>query len=130
MFILTNSDINIENFKIDINNAIKNLNISANIYYNKWIIDVSNYYTTLTPPKGHNPAPETNVNYSGYLFQRRRSKLLNNFKSIFFKFVNGELQRNDENFLTYDEMSFLLLQPEIKQLFYKYSIIIPYYGRP
>ena len=116
MFILT-SDINTENFKFDIDNAIKNLNISANIYYNKWTVDVSN---------GCNPAPEANLNYSGYLFQRRRSKLLNNFKSIFFKFVNGELQRN-ENFLTHDEMSFLLRQPEIKQLFFKYSIIIPHY---
>lgn len=116
MFIITNS-INIENFKIDIDNVIKNLNISTNIYYNKWIVDVSNY---------RNPAPETNLNYSGYLFQRRRSKLLNDFKSIFFKFVNGELQQN-EIFLTYDEMSFLLLQPEIKQLFYTYSIIP--YGR-
>jgi hypothetical protein len=115
MFILTNP-VNIENFKIDIDNAIKNLNISANMYYNKWIVDVSNYI---------NPAPEKNINFSGYLFQKRRSKLLNNFKSIFFKFVNGTLKKN-EKFLTYDEISFLLFQPEIKQLFYKYSIIIPH----
>ncbi|MGL5961899.1 MAG: hypothetical protein ACRCZ0_08085 [Cetobacterium sp.] len=125
MFIIT-SDINTENFKIDIDNAIKNLNISANMYYNKWTVDVSNYINYSNPPKGRNPAPEANLNYSGYLFQRRRSKLLNNFKYIFFKFVNGDLQQN-ENFLTHDEMSFLLRQPEIKQLFFKYSIIIPHY---
>lgn len=112
MFILTNP-IDIENFKVDIDDAIKNLNVSTNTYYNKWVADVSNYI---------NPAPETNLNYSGYLFQKRRSKLLNEFKFIFFKFVNGTLQ-SDQKFLTIDEMAFLLFQPEIQQLFCKYSIM-------
>jgi hypothetical protein len=124
MFILINPNINIENFKIDIDNAIKNLNISANTYYNKWTVDVSNYIAQRIVPDGYNPEPEKNLNYSGYLFQRRRSKLLNEFKSIFFKFLNGVLQP-DQKYLTIDEMIYLSLQPEINQLFCKYSIIIP-----
>ena len=115
MFILTNPDINIDNFKLDINNTIKNLNVSTNTYYNKWTVDVSNSV---------NPAPETNLNYSRYLFQKRRSKLLNEFKFIFLNFVNGVL-KSDQKYLTVDEMTFLLLQPEIKQLFCKYSIVVP-----
>lgn len=115
MFIVTNSgNFNIDNFNADIDNAIKNLNVSTNIYYNKWTVDVSNYI---------NPAPETNLNYSGYLFQKQRSRLLSQFKFIFSKFIYNELQPDDK-FLTYDELWFLIKQPEIKQLFDKYSITI------
>lgn len=115
MFILTTPDMNIENFKFDIDNTIKNLNIITNTYYNKWTVDVSNW---------HNPAPETNLNYKGYLYQKQRSKLLREFKSIFFNFIRAgpNVLQSNQKFLTADEMRFLLLQPEIKQLFCKYSI--------
>lgn len=111
MFIIDNL-IKFNDFIVDIDNIIKSLDYSCNLYYVNWTIDVKNF---------NNSAPEVNINYSGYFYQKRRVRLLRKFKNIFLKHID-RVSEND--FLTKEEMNFLVLQPEIKNLFDYYQIII------
>jgi len=124
MIISVTNNFNIDYFIADLDYALKQLNISTNLYYNKWVEDVKKFI---------NSAPETNLNFSGYLFQKRRIKLLSQFKYFFLNqgrqprvvgHNSTPLPSQAPKSPTFEDMQFLLLQPELKQLFDKYSIII------
>jgi hypothetical protein len=113
MFVL-NDLIDFSDFINELDYAIHNLDISANSYYKKWTVDVKNF---------NNAAPEVNINYSGYLYQKRRAKLLRQFKSIILKYVDNEFVPK-KDYLTKNDLHFLVHQPEIKKIFDKYYVQI------
>lgn len=113
MFVIYHS-IQLNDFIVDMDVAIKHLNAGANHYYRLWAEDVNN---------SNNSAPEANVNYSGYLFQRRRSSLMRQLKSIMLRYADNDVLC-ESDYLSKDELRFLTRQPEIKKIFDKYTIQI------
>lgn len=116
-FFLTKA-INIEQFKIDVDELLRLLNLNINDYYNKWVLDVSNFI---------NPAPEKNFNYFCYLNQKQQCKLLIKFKIHFLKFIYNDVILPNE-FITTNEIKKMLFQPQIVYLFNKYSIGFNYFN--
>lgn len=125
MFVIHNfNNFNKNDFIDDVDFALCCLNNSANYYYKKWKEDVSNYYQMTDVSNCNNPAPEKNSNFSKYLFQRRRSKLLRQLKTTILKYINNDFLSEKTDFLTKHDLNFLIFQPEISLLFDKHSIQI------
>ncbi len=91
--------------KNELQTCLKMLKLGYVEYYNRWVEDTHNFTIDC--------APEININFKGYELQLRRYEILKRILS------NKHVNESD--------FCFLILQPQIKQVFDAFEITVDNY---